>query len=95
MFACHFFTSVSCLNYYNLPYCLILPTSLFSNAYFYISLRLTCLFISFNAVGVNFVSIAYYFYSIAPDEVSSNPRKLVPLIKTKSTLVNNFLFFSD
>ena len=33
--------------------------------------------------------------SIAPDEVRSSSRKLVPLIKTKSTLVLNFLCFFD
>ena len=32
--------------------------------------------------------------TIAPDEVRRSSRKLVPLIKTKSTLVHNFLFFS-
>ena len=34
------------------------------------------------------------FHSIAPDEVLSSPKKLVPLIKTKSILIDNFLFFS-
>ena len=33
--------------------------------------------------------------SIAPEEEPKNSRKLVPLIKTKSTFVHNFLFFSN
>ena len=32
--------------------------------------------------------------SIAPEGVRSSSRKLVPLIKAKSTAVHNFLFFS-
>ena len=62
MFACHFFTFLSCLNYYNLSYCHILLTSIFSNPYFCILLRHTCLFITFNAVDVNFVLIALWVY---------------------------------
>ena len=61
MFACHFLAFVSCLNYCNLPYFRILSTSIFSSRYFYISLRHICLYITFNAVGVNFVLIALLF----------------------------------
>ena len=51
-----------CLNCCNLSYCHILSNSVFSIRYFYISLRHICLFIRFNAVGVNFVLIAFLFY---------------------------------
>ena len=34
-------------------------------------------------------------HSIALKKMISSSRKLVPLIKIKSTLVHNFLFFSD
>ena len=72
MFACNFFTFVSYLNYCSLPYCHILPTPVLSNPYFCISFCYTCLFITFNAVGVNFVLIALLFLFIAPDEVRSS-----------------------
>ena len=81
--------------YCNLPYCHILPTSIFFNGYFCILLRHICLFITFNAVGINFILIALLIYYIAPDKVHSSPRKFVPLIKSKSTLVHNFSFSSD
>ena len=89
MFACNFFTFVSCLTY-----CHILQTSVFSNRYFYISLRHIYLFLCLMPLVQILFRLHYYFYSTASDKVRSSPQKLVPLIKTKSTLMYNFLFFS-